>query len=301
MTVASCTFITVYYVRQTKKADWDSYWKTQYLFLQDRLSPLPVTEKWDERVLNLMIVDKGEKIEKDDPRLLQYIRDYYAGIIVVNWLQVESGEFPGGVYFSQFIIDVFSPPRPASFALASGDMVLQEYYTAPDNVLYVKISIFDPTDPGNMGTYVFLCPIGEAAHFAAHSFDRTELTDYSQVLQAELDGAVMSIMFDFDECVDPTGQLDLSGSTFGAYFQDLSIFYNEGLGEMIFGSAFAMTSDPVSLTAYVYYGTAITPSNNATIFPGYWHFNENGEWVNDYGGAILECSLGGGVRIIREA
>ncbi|CAG0905316.1 unnamed protein product [Darwinula stevensoni] len=111
----------------------------------------------------------------------------------------------------------------------------------------------------------------------------------------------MSIMFDFDECVDPTGQLDLSGSTFGAYFQDLAIFYNEGLGEMISGSAFAMTSDPVSLTAYVYYGTAITPSNNATIFPGYWHFNENGEWVNDYDGAILECSLGGGVTIIREA
>ncbi|CAG0890458.1 unnamed protein product [Darwinula stevensoni] len=134
-----------------------------------------------------------------------------------------------------------------------------------------------------------------------HDLEKTELTDYSEVVQAELDGAVMSIMLDLDECVDPTGQLDLSGSVFGSYFQDVVILDPDTAEAVLYGGAGVSTSDPVSGIAYIFFGVMIEASNNAVILPGYWHFNENGEWVNDYGDAILECSLGGGVTIIREA
>ncbi|CAG0897185.1 unnamed protein product [Darwinula stevensoni] len=213
----------------------------------------------------------------------------FVGVDVVTWLRQEDVEFPG-IFFSQSVVEVF------------GDMILQEYYVAPDNVLYVKVSIFNPIVPDDVpDVYLFQCVIGEGAAFTAPSFGRTELMDYVAVVEAELNGAKLSAEIDFNECVDPTGEIDLSGVRVGAYLQDLIVFSPATAGARLFSSAFTLSSDPISRFAYETFGVTLDASNNAIVFPGFWRYDENGEWGNAFGETFLECTLGGGLMIFQEA
>ncbi|CAG0898352.1 unnamed protein product [Darwinula stevensoni] len=171
-----------------------------------------------------------------------------------------------------------------------GDMILQEYYVAPDNVLYVKVSIFNPIAPDDVpDVYLFQCVIGEGAAFTAPSFGRTELMDYVAVVEAELNGAKLSAEIDFNECVDPTGEIDLRGVRVGAYLQDLIVFSPATAEARLFSSAFTLSSDPISRFAYETFGVTLDASNNAIVFPGFWRYDENGEWGNAFGETFLEC------------
>ena len=55
------------------------------------------------------------------------------------------------------------------------------------------------------------------------NYCRVELTNYASVLDAQVSGDSLSAAIDFSQCVDPTGQVDLSGMTAGAYFQSATI------------------------------------------------------------------------------
>ncbi|CAG0900121.1 unnamed protein product [Darwinula stevensoni] len=211
------------------------------------------------------------------------------GAKVISWVRTEAGEQPG-IVFSQSIVDVF------------GDFVLEEFYAAEDDQLYLRTTAFNPIDPADAPeVLLYMCAIGEGALFSAPSFGRTELTDYAAVVEAEMNGAKLSAEIDFNECVDPTGEVDLSGVRAGAYLQDLVIFSPGTPDARLFGSAFALNSDPISVYAYESFGVTVDENNNAVVAPGYWHYNENGEWTNDFGTTILECTLGEGVMIFQEA
>ncbi|CAG0892956.1 unnamed protein product [Darwinula stevensoni] len=160
----------------------------------------------------------------------------------------------------------------------AGDIVVQVFILGEDGILEVLTTAFNPVDPGD---------VPDVTEFAV------ELTGYESVLDAQLSGSKLSAQIDLSECVDPTGQLDLSSVTAGAYFQDVTVLGVGTLEERIFGSGFGVHSNPNSSVAYETFGATVDTCNNALVYPGYWRFNENGEWGNDFGDAVLECTLGG--------
>ncbi|CAG0892958.1 unnamed protein product [Darwinula stevensoni] len=212
-----------------------------------------------------------------------------AGAKVLAWVDEEEGDM-AGIHFSQ------------SIANLAGDVVIQEFLLGEDGTLQIVATAFNPVDPGDVPDVdAFACDIGVGVTFTAPAYNRVELTSYASVVDGQLSGSKLSAQIDFSQCVDPTGQLDLSGLSAGAYFQDVTVL---GIGtpeERIFGSAFGAHSDPISGVAYETFGATIDTSNNVLVYPGYWRFNENGEWGNDFGDAVLECTLGEGLKIFGEA
>ncbi|CAG0895909.1 unnamed protein product [Darwinula stevensoni] len=217
------------------------------------------------------------------------ITEKAAGAIILAWADDVAGETPG-IHFSQ------------SIANRAGDVVIQEFLLGEDGVLQVLVTAFNPVDPGDVPDIsAFTCDIGDGVTFTAPAFNRVELTTYASVMDAQLSGSKLTAEIDFSQCEDPTGELDLTGLTAGAYFRYVTIL---GVGtpeERMFGSGFGVHSDPNSGVAYETFAATVDTSNNALAYPGYWRADESGAWGNDFGDAVLECALGAGIMIFGEA
>ncbi|CAG0900122.1 unnamed protein product [Darwinula stevensoni] len=208
-----------------------------------------------------------------------------AGAEVLAWVREEAGDSPG-IHFSQSIADL------------AGDIVVQDFRLGPEGMLHATIAVFDPVDPGDVpDVSAFNCTLGDAAKFSAPDYDRAELTDFASVLAAQLSGAKLLAEMDLSECVDPTGQVDLSGVTVGAYLRDLVVLGPGTPEARIFLSAFAVHSDPIGGLVYETFSATVDENGNALVYPGLWRFGENGEWGDDFRETVLECALGEGVRI----
>ncbi|CAG0899832.1 unnamed protein product [Darwinula stevensoni] len=241
-----------------------------------------------------------------------------AGAIILAWADDEIGEMPG-LRFSQSIanrnknhirtvfylkfISVFSAPHSSiSFPIEAGDVVIQEFLLGEDGVLQVLATAFNPVDPGDVpDVSMFACVIGDGVTFTAPAYNRAELTTYASVMDAQLSGSKLTAEIDFSQCEDPTGQLDLTGLTTGAYFGYVTILGFGTPEERMFGSGFGVHSDINSGVAYETFAATVDTSNNALAYPGYWRADESGTWGNDFGEAVFECALGAGIRIFGEA
>ncbi|CAG0897186.1 unnamed protein product [Darwinula stevensoni] len=211
-----------------------------------------------------------------------------AGVHVMSWIRWETGEMPG-IHFTQSIPDV------------TGDLLVQAFYLAIDETLYVRGTTFNPVDPGDIPDVVTLsCPLGSGVWFIAAPYDGTELTSFAAIVQAELDGEKLWVEIDFSECVDPTGEFDLTGLRAGARLQDLTILGSGTAEERLFGSAFAVNGDSNSGVVYETFGVTIDGNDDAIVYQGSWRYDENGEWGNAFGDTIFECTLGGGVKVLQE-
>ncbi|CAG0892955.1 unnamed protein product [Darwinula stevensoni] len=241
-----------------------------------------------------------------------------AGAIILAWADDVGGETPG-IHFSQSIanrnknhirtvfylkvISVFSAPHSSiSFPIEAGDVVIQEFLLGEDGVLQVLATAFNPVDPGDVpDVSAFTCDIGDGVTFTAPAYNRVELTTYASVMEAQLSGSKLTAEIDFSQCEDPTGELDLTGLTAGAYFRYVTILGFGTPEERMFGSGFGVHSDPNSGVAYETFAATVDTSNNALAYPGYWRADESGTWGNDFGEAVLECALGAGIMIFGEA
>ncbi|CAG0903030.1 unnamed protein product [Darwinula stevensoni] len=176
-------------------------------------------------------------------------------------------------------------PHPWGFQCVLGDSV-KFFYASGDAI--EAFETHDQVDAAFMD--------GKEVRLDVHG-DLAELTDFASVLAAQLSGAKLLAEMDLSECVDPTGQVDLSGVTVGAYLRDLVVLGPGTPEARIFLSAFAVHSDPIGGLVYETFSATVDENGNALVYPGLWRFGENGEWGDDFRETVLECALGEGVRI----